>query len=802
MSEKDVQISYNTSLQPLAELLEGIARPGDYFSAGTWEMPLPRLEVKELSVLSFPLPPMQGLDLAELAEPAPYGRGDETLHDESVRKVRQLAPEMFTLGGKAWEKAFPQLVEHVAKELGADPATTEAELYKLLIYREGDFFAAHRDTEKTRGMFGTLVVALPSVHKGGDLTIRHSGRETSVSLANDDPGQVRYAAFYADCEHEVRRITRGYRLCLVYNLVAKGKKASPKTPDDRPAVEKAAEILKPWAKSAEDPLKLVYLLEHHYTEAALSFAELKNVDAAQAAVLRKAAKAAGCALHLGIVHIEESGWAEYNGDFHEWGSRRWDEEFEQAQSDFEVGEVCDGSYYIDQWRSSDDESVDFGRIPLGEDEILPKDALDGEPPDDAHFSEATGNEGASFERTYLRAALVLWPEQRFDKVCITGGLDAAIARFGQIIDEAVAAKNTPQEMAARDHFLRFAKIFPTDWPKWDDSGKRLTQLLRHLSRFGSRSLLLYFQDTPIFQHYDGTQNVALMACLKRLAPGERLEFLGKFAYENAASFPAGCMDLWRRWAKQFPEEKDNLEEVLLFLSEGLRRCTRLQDQQKFQGYSPHVLDQLIAQEKPAAEPEPLAQFLTAVHSTLGKDQADHVLHAIQRNLKVFAPETLLLPCLEHLDSGAEKSNEALRLPLWQICAEYYLARSATPPQEPKDWAMDVTIEGSKSNALLRELQEFARDPQAREHRFRVRKDLRQKLHRAIERARLDMTHVTERRGSPQTLVCTKTRATYKRACNQYQSDLTDMRRLLALPIAGHPSLAQLRQQTEKALQGQ
>ena len=30
-------------------------------------------------------------------------------------------------------------------------------------------------------------------------------------------------------------------------------------------------------------------------------------------------------------------------------------------------------------------------------------------PDEQHFQEATGNEGASFERTYSRAGFVLWP---------------------------------------------------------------------------------------------------------------------------------------------------------------------------------------------------------------------------------------------------------------------------------------------------------------------------------------------------------------------------------------------------------
>jgi hypothetical protein len=62
----------------------------------------------------------------------------------------------------------------------------------------------------------------------------------------------------------------------------------------------------------------------------------------------------------------------------------------------------------------------------------------------------------------------------------------------------------------------------------------------------------------------------------------------------------------------------------------------------------------------------------------------------------------------------------------------------------------------------------------------VRKNRRQHLHQQIERHGLDMTHVTERRGSPQTLVCTKTRRTYERQCRQHEADLASMSTLLRL----------------------
>ena len=62
----------------------------------------------------------------------------------------------------------------VAAELGVDSATVvKAELYKLLLYQEGDHFIPHRDTEKTDRMFATMTILLPSQHMVSNLCITH-----------------------------------------------------------------------------------------------------------------------------------------------------------------------------------------------------------------------------------------------------------------------------------------------------------------------------------------------------------------------------------------------------------------------------------------------------------------------------------------------------------------------------------------------------------------------------------------------------------------------------------------------------
>jgi len=79
----------------------------------------------------------------------------------------------------------------------------------MLVYEPGDFFAEHRDTEKVDGMFATLVVVLPSAFTGGELVVRHAGRQAILPLQSRDVGAVSWAAFYTDCQHEIWPVTAG-----------------------------------------------------------------------------------------------------------------------------------------------------------------------------------------------------------------------------------------------------------------------------------------------------------------------------------------------------------------------------------------------------------------------------------------------------------------------------------------------------------------------------------------------------------------------------------------------------------------
>jgi len=136
--------------------------------------------------------------------------------------------------------------------------------------------------------------------------------------------------------------------------------------------------------------------------------------------------------------------------------------------------------------------------------------------------------------------------------------------------------------------------------------------------------------------------------------------------------------------------------------------------------------------------------------------------------------------------GKTRISDPHLVTLWRHTVEFLLARSGIPPEPPKDWAQRVTLTCTCQDC--RALQAFATDAATQVTRFSIRKDRRHHVHGTIERHGLDMTHVTDRRGSPQTLVCTKTRRTYERRVEEYRRDVGHLRTLE--PVLAKPSTAE------------
>ena len=111
-------------------------------------------------------------------------------------------------------------------------------------------------------MFGSLVITLPSSFDGGELIVSHQGVEKEFKPQNPKETSS-WVAFFADCKHEVKPITRGYRLAMVYNLVQIGNNKSnalPKPGSEDTALKATINCLKAWTESQTSSSKVHTLI--------------------------------------------------------------------------------------------------------------------------------------------------------------------------------------------------------------------------------------------------------------------------------------------------------------------------------------------------------------------------------------------------------------------------------------------------------------------------------------------------------------------------------------------------------------
>src|SRR3990167_7564708 len=115
MPTASIQVDYNRDLHALAETLAAVKRPGDFYTSGSLEAPMPRLDIEGVGTVSFPVPAVQAREIIRRAVRAPYGRGKDTIVDTRVRKVWQLAPSTVRLGGKNWADTLSTIVTRVSE---------------------------------------------------------------------------------------------------------------------------------------------------------------------------------------------------------------------------------------------------------------------------------------------------------------------------------------------------------------------------------------------------------------------------------------------------------------------------------------------------------------------------------------------------------------------------------------------------------------------------------------------------------------------------------------------------------------
>ena len=159
-------------------------------------------------------------------EVASFGKGQQDIIDPEYRMAGKLDPERFESSFHPADFGIIESIEqillprYVSKNGNCLPLRKlSAELYKLNVYSgPSGLFQAHVDTPRSEDQIGSLVVCLPSPFEGGNLLVRHHGKEVSFEWSSESAQTIQWAAFYSDCEHEIKTVTEGHRITLTYNL--------------------------------------------------------------------------------------------------------------------------------------------------------------------------------------------------------------------------------------------------------------------------------------------------------------------------------------------------------------------------------------------------------------------------------------------------------------------------------------------------------------------------------------------------------------------------------------------------------
>ncbi len=395
---------------------------------GTGELALDALDVTVAGVgpLGTSISPALAQALHAASAPAPHGKRSQTVLDTDVRDTGQIPAAALAL---TWgEGGLAQLQDRAATALGLPGVELRA--HDLLVYRKGQFFKPHQDSEKHDGMVATLVVVLPSAHIGGQLRLTHGKLSAQFDSQHLHADTLRWFVFYADCRHEVLPVLDGYRVVLSFDVVAPATlvdAVAPLSAELREALRleffpEGAARVKPW----------VLLLDHEYTEHGLRWALLKGADRERVLALATAAKELGLQVSLGLTTIHESWTAEYDEPWESNRGRRGrsshsDDDNDHDDDDVQRGELIEGGTVLDFWVDQRDHISRGKELHLREQDVHAFSDTDDSFLVNQEHEGYMGNHGNTIDYWYRRAGVVIQTPLASEVNRFTTEFDAALA---------------------------------------------------------------------------------------------------------------------------------------------------------------------------------------------------------------------------------------------------------------------------------------------------------------------------------------------------------------------------------------
>ena len=770
-----------TARERLARLLDDSEPTGSFSAQLLAPAHFLRLDVTGAGPVSLPVRAPQAKKLIAVARPAMFGRGEETLTDTKVRDTWEITPDQIRLGGPGWTTLMDSALEHFRDELGLPPTTRlRAEPHSMLVYGKGQFFLPHQDSEKDDAMVGTLVVSLPSAHTGGELVIDHAGESKTYRASKEE---LTFVAFYADCRHEVTPVRSGYRVTLTFNLLSGNE--TPTQPAG-PVTELAHCLTEHFTTPATPryggrdlatPKRLVYLLDHEYTQRGLNWSRLKGVDAERAALLRAAAERAGCEAVLALAEVKET-WDAWPSDEDPWDDYDYYEEEEEEEEedgdhddtyrdrgsnhdDYQLNDLVDDEITLGWWTSPDGVGGEPVSLYVPDSEVCATTPSADLTPYQSEYEGYMGNYGNTLDRWYRRAAVVVWPRDRAFAARAEAGSQWALSELRTRIETG----DLEGARAAAESLAPFWKTIGSQAELLDTA----LHVAAGLDAAGTAAMLLepFRVETVGLEHAGG---------------------LAAAAGQYGEQWTRGVIDGWfgpkhyyetgrHEWVEKLPQLCRALHAA------GAPEVARLLAADAWRWMGDQLLIWTTTGRTEVRQPHletlgsPLVRLLEAADDELRDDivaalrgYGDTVLGCLMPALRSAAA----LPTAERRAGGLDA--------VARDCAKRLGAIIARPLRDADDWSIAWTGCGCHlCDALGRFL-----GSQSRVLEWPLAKDGRRHVHTQIDSAELPVRHKTRRQGRPYTLVLTKTDELFTRQKDARHKAVTDLTWLRSAWVDGSP----------------
>ena len=385
---------------------------------------------------------------------------------------------------------------------------------------------------------------------------------------------------------------------------------------------------------------------------------------------------------------------------------------------------------------------------------MPARRIEDLTPDDEHFHDATGNEGASFERTYSRASLVLWPRARRLAVLNQAGLGTTLPHLEDLTARWAASGIGTESSLWREadelsgHMLR-------SWPRqtWRrDSDPNVGRMLDAQVRLGNAAgVEAFLADVSAEGHYAASDNEAIVRGATLLPRARATDLLVRIVRRNAAAHLSVCGDLALRCVAASSGSAGDAAQIGAALIDILP------------GDPARPVDHENRARPSPVEPGFLVDLLT-VTSRIDAALAARAIGHVLSWPRTYGSDDVLVPAALTVARRTEGAPWPAVRRLRGAALDHVRRRITLTLEAPRDWTRTNSLTFRCDNCCT--LGAFLVDPAQWQWRLKAAQD-----QQSIRTAGCDLDVTTEKRGSPHTLVATKNQASYERRMVQRRQDL-------------------------------